>query len=179
MRVFCFAVVSSVLLQSLYHNCFVRLCCYNCFVTHVVSWSTGNKTWFLYNGGGQLVFDWDRLENFFITREWPVGNKVTSTKCRKTQPFSFFCTFWNIEWKMFFLSILSSKCKIRRDRQLRLGDRPVDRDRRVGHLRYTVSAEVEPHPCHMLLSSSNAKSTRTRECSFSKLLFRFKLSTWK
>jgi len=29
--------------------------------------------------GGQLVFDWDQLENFLITRDWPVGNKVTNT----------------------------------------------------------------------------------------------------
>jgi len=32
--------------------------------------------------GGQLVFDWDRLENFLITRDRPVGNIVTSTKCQ-------------------------------------------------------------------------------------------------
>jgi len=25
--------------------------------------------------GGQLVFDWDRLENFLTTRDRPVGNK--------------------------------------------------------------------------------------------------------
>jgi len=30
--------------------------------------------------GGQLVFDWDRLENFLITRDRPVGNKVTNAK---------------------------------------------------------------------------------------------------
>ena len=29
--------------------------------------------------GWQLVFDWDRLEDFLITRNWPVGNKVTNT----------------------------------------------------------------------------------------------------
>jgi len=29
--------------------------------------------------GGQLVFDWDRLENFLIAREQPVGNKVVNT----------------------------------------------------------------------------------------------------
>jgi len=28
---------------------------------------------------GQLVFDGDRLENFLITRDRPVGNKVTNT----------------------------------------------------------------------------------------------------
>jgi len=32
--------------------------------------------------GAQLVFDWDRLENFLITRDRPVGNKVTNTKCQ-------------------------------------------------------------------------------------------------
>jgi len=29
--------------------------------------------------GGQLVFDWDRLKDFLITRDRPVGNKVTNT----------------------------------------------------------------------------------------------------
>jgi len=29
--------------------------------------------------GGQLVFDWDQLENFLITRDRPVGNKATNT----------------------------------------------------------------------------------------------------
>jgi len=29
--------------------------------------------------GGQLVFDWDRLENFLITRDRLVGNEVTNT----------------------------------------------------------------------------------------------------
>jgi len=28
---------------------------------------------------GQLVFDWDRLENLLITRDPPVDNKVTNT----------------------------------------------------------------------------------------------------
>jgi len=32
--------------------------------------------------GWQLVFEWDRLENFLLTRDRPVGNKVTSTKCQ-------------------------------------------------------------------------------------------------
>jgi len=35
--------------------------------------------------GGQLVFDWDRLENFLITRDRPISDKVTSTKCHKMQ----------------------------------------------------------------------------------------------
>jgi len=30
--------------------------------------------------GDQLVFDWDRLENFLITRDRPVGNIVTNTE---------------------------------------------------------------------------------------------------
>jgi len=29
--------------------------------------------------GGQLVFDWDRLENFLLIRDRPVGNKITNT----------------------------------------------------------------------------------------------------
>ena len=43
--------------------------------------------------GGQLVFDGDRLENFLITRDRPVGNKVTNTKfqveyhnCKRSVP---------------------------------------------------------------------------------------------
>jgi len=32
--------------------------------------------------GGQLVFEWDRLENFLITRDLPVGDIVTNTKCQ-------------------------------------------------------------------------------------------------
>jgi len=31
--------------------------------------------------GGQLVFDWDRLENYLITRDRPVGNIITNKKC--------------------------------------------------------------------------------------------------
>ena len=34
----------------------------------------------IYARGGQLVFDWDRLENFLITRDRPGGYKVTNTK---------------------------------------------------------------------------------------------------
>jgi len=29
--------------------------------------------------GGQLIFDWDRLEGFLITRDRLIGNKVTNT----------------------------------------------------------------------------------------------------
>jgi len=32
--------------------------------------------------GGQLVFDWYRLENFLITRDRTVGNQVTNAKCQ-------------------------------------------------------------------------------------------------
>jgi len=35
--------------------------------------------------GGQLVFDWDRLENFLITRDRPVRNTVTNTKNAKVE----------------------------------------------------------------------------------------------
>ena len=54
--------------------------------------------------------------NFLITCHRSVGNKVTSTECHKMQRFSFWFAFWNIDWKMFFLGILSTQCKIRRDR---------------------------------------------------------------
>jgi len=38
----------------------------------------------LYFTGGQLVFnwEWDRQENFLITRDRPVGNKVTNAQCQ-------------------------------------------------------------------------------------------------
>ena len=92
-----------------------------------------------YSRGGQLVFDWDRLENFLTTNDRPVGRKVTSTKCHKVQRFSFLFTFWNIDWKMLFSGILWIQCKIRRDR-------PSDtrRDRRVGHPWATVSMKLTP-----------------------------------
>jgi len=32
--------------------------------------------------GGQLVFDWDRPENFLITRDRPIDIIVTNTKCQ-------------------------------------------------------------------------------------------------
>ena len=48
---------------------------------------------FLYTRGGQLVFDWDRLENFLITRDRPGGYKVTNTKYHEMQRFSFLFTF--------------------------------------------------------------------------------------
>jgi len=32
--------------------------------------------------GGQLVFDWDRLEEFLINRDRPVSNTVTNIKCQ-------------------------------------------------------------------------------------------------
>jgi len=41
----------------------------------------------VYSRGGQLVFDWDRLENFLINRDRPVGNKVTRAECHKMQRF--------------------------------------------------------------------------------------------
>jgi len=48
---------------------------------------------YLYIRGGQLVFDWDRLENFLITRGRPGGYKVTNTKYHEMQRFSFLFTF--------------------------------------------------------------------------------------
>ena len=136
---------------------------------------SANTVYFM---GGQLVFDWDWLENFLITCDRPVGNIVTNTKrkrwvshvqmqCtiglvsdaqtegkmsvtpkswlsrnnRKTYYNTFaasaklasgqpsqeapknirgqpvdgkiVCTFWNIDWKMFFFGSLSIQCKIR------------------------------------------------------------------
>jgi len=32
--------------------------------------------------GGQLVFEWDRLQVFLITRDRQVGYIVTNTKCQ-------------------------------------------------------------------------------------------------
>jgi len=43
----------------------------------------------LYTRGGQLVFDWDRLENFLVICDRLIGNEVTSTKCHKMQRFSY------------------------------------------------------------------------------------------
>jgi len=36
----------------------------------------------VYFMGGQLVIDWDRLENLLITRYRLVGNIVTNSKCQ-------------------------------------------------------------------------------------------------
>jgi len=33
----------------------------------------------VYFVGGQLVIDWDKLQDFLITRSRPIGNKVTNT----------------------------------------------------------------------------------------------------
>jgi len=33
--------------------------------------------------GGQLVFNWNRLENFLLTHDRPVSNNVTNTKMPK------------------------------------------------------------------------------------------------
>ena len=43
--------------------------CVLCRLIYSVSWVAT----------GQLVFDWDQLENFFVTRDQPVSNKVTNT----------------------------------------------------------------------------------------------------
>jgi len=52
---------------------------------------------------------------------------------------------------MFFLGILSIQCKIKRDRPTyRLDDRTVDRDRRVGHLWYSVLCNVSIPTCNAL-----------------------------
>jgi len=80
-----------------------------------------------YTKGGQPVFNYDRLENSLITRDRPVGYKDTSRKCHKMQ------------WKGIFIKKCSFQvscqfnAKSRATDQLRLDDRPVNRDRRVGH----------------------------------------------
>jgi len=55
---------------------YISVCCFVC----CAEW----HMWVLcrlivYFIGGQLVFAWDRLEDFLITHERPVGNKVTNT----------------------------------------------------------------------------------------------------
>jgi len=41
-----------------------------------------NPRWMRYSRSGQLVFDCERLENFLLTRDRLVGNKITITKCQ-------------------------------------------------------------------------------------------------
>jgi len=55
------------------------------FLKNVGGYNCLTELLVLYGRGGQLVFDWDRLENFLITRDPPVGNKNTSRKCNKTE----------------------------------------------------------------------------------------------
>jgi len=50
-----------------------------CWVAYYVCVVQANIVYFM---GGQLVFDWDRLENFLITRDRPVVDVVTNTKCQ-------------------------------------------------------------------------------------------------
>ena len=63
-----------------------------------------------YIRGGQLVFDWDRLEKFLITRDRPLGNKVTSTKRYKMQRFSYkwICMYrrFAIESRIFMFQLI-------------------------------------------------------------------------
>jgi len=42
---------------------------------------------FTYNRGGQLIFDWDRLENFLLTRDRPVIKSQAENviKCNKQE----------------------------------------------------------------------------------------------
>jgi len=48
-----------------------------------LNWSsdTDDTLGLAYSKGGQHVFGWDRLENFLMTRDRLIGNKVTNTKC--------------------------------------------------------------------------------------------------
>ena len=60
---------SKLLLYCWYAALFVVLKWHMCVLCRLI----------VYFIGGQLVFDWDRLENFLIARNRPVGNKVTNT----------------------------------------------------------------------------------------------------
>ena len=104
----------------------------NCDVTSIEIWLR-----FLYTRGGQLVFDWDRLEIFLILRDRPVSNKVTSTKCHKCNFFYFYMLSEVLIEKCSFYVSCQFNAKSGAIEQLRLGDRPVDCDRRVGHPCYT------------------------------------------
>jgi len=42
----------------------------------------------LYSRGGQLVFHWDRLENFLLTRDRPLGNVQNSEVDYRTRKYS-------------------------------------------------------------------------------------------
>jgi len=85
----------------------------------------------LQSRGGQLVFDWDRLENFLITRDVPVGNKVTSRKY-KIQSKGILIEKYSFQVPCQF------NAKSGAIDQLKLGDRPADRHRSVGHPGYAL-----------------------------------------
>jgi len=54
--------------------------------------------------GWPTCFDWDRLENFLITRDRSIGNRVTSTKCHKMQrfPVNAFVFTTHYHWELYF-----------------------------------------------------------------------------
>ena len=60
----------------LYCWCAALFCCAEWHYVFVV---LANIAYFM---GGQLVFDWDRLENFLVTCDRPVGSIATNTKCQ-------------------------------------------------------------------------------------------------
>jgi len=82
-----------------------------------------------------VIKSWGQLENFLITRDRPVGNKATSTKCNKCNVFHF-CVLSEIlkEKRSFWLSC-QFNAKLGAIDQLTLGNR------RVGHPWSIV------HPC--------------------------------
>jgi len=76
------AVENKTILQQLKPSALYMMCQHTLiFYPH----RTGMRSEMLYTRAGQLVFECDRLENFLITRDRPVGNKDTSRKCHKMQ----------------------------------------------------------------------------------------------
>jgi len=74
-----------------YERCFVLLCWVKWHMCCVCC--EGKYSYFM---GGQLFFDWDWLESFFITRNRPVGNIVTNTKCQRVSHVQMQCTIASI-----------------------------------------------------------------------------------
>jgi len=68
----------------------------------------------LMQGWPTYVFDWDQLENFLVTRNRPVGNKVTNTNVIK-------CNKKEIWLKNVIFRHRVNQYKIRRDRPTETG----------------------------------------------------------
>jgi len=54
---------------------YIAVCCFVCCAEWHMCVLCKIIVYFM---SGQLVFDWDRLDDFLITRHRPVGNKVTN-----------------------------------------------------------------------------------------------------